>query len=52
MHAHLVTDEKGTVSWKVMKEMMRYVWPKGEASLKARVVFAISLLVGAKVDIK
>ncbi|KAL5457594.1 hypothetical protein EMCRGX_G034868 [Ephydatia muelleri] len=48
-HAHLVTDEKGTVSWKVMKEMMKYVWPKDEASLKARVVFAIGLLVGAKV---
>ena len=26
-----------------------YIWPKGELSLKARVVFAIVLLVGAKV---
>ena len=47
-----MTDEKGTVSWKVMKEMMKYVWPKDEASLKARVVFAIGLLVGAKVGIR
>ena len=33
----------------MMKEMMKYIWPKGELSLKARVVFAIGLLVGAKV---
>ena len=32
----------------MMKKLFAYVWPKGNSSIKRRVVFAMALLVGAK----
>ncbi|KKY14602.1 putative abc iron exporter [Phaeomoniella chlamydospora] len=35
--------------WAIMKEMAKYLWPKGEVGTKVRVGTALSLLIGAKV---
>ena len=35
--------------WRIIREMLRHVWPKEQPSLKARVVIALGLLAGAKV---
>ena len=35
--------------WKIIKEMLKHVWPKDKPSLKVRVVLAVGLLFGAKV---
>ncbi|CCE65578.1 hypothetical protein TPHA_0L02270 [Tetrapisispora phaffii CBS 4417] len=33
---------------KIMKELFKYLWPKGEKNVKLRVIIAVSLLIGAK----
>ena len=35
--------------WKIIREMIRHIWPREHPTLKVRVVTALSLLVGAKV---
>ncbi|KAA8634898.1 hypothetical protein SMACR_07710 [Sordaria macrospora] len=42
-------QEQRKADWAIMKEMSKYLWPKGSWGDKARVVLAISLLVGGKV---
>eukprot|EP00057_Strongylocentrotus_purpuratus_P006358 XP_011660832.1 PREDICTED: ATP-binding cassette sub-family B member 7, mitochondrial [Strongylocentrotus purpuratus] len=42
-----VEDKVG--GWDIIKAMLGYVWPKGDLSIKSRVVVAMSLLIGAKV---
>lgn len=45
-----VTDEVVEISgWKIVRVMLKHVWPKDQPSLKARVVIAVGLLFGAKV---
>ncbi|KAL3230953.1 Iron-sulfur clusters transporter ATM1, mitochondrial [Nakaseomyces bracarensis] len=34
---------------KIMKDLFKYIWPKGNNKVKIRVIIAISLLVGAKI---
>lgn len=41
--------EQRHVDFAIMKEMVRYLWPKGELGTKVRVATALSLLVGAKI---
>ncbi|KAJ3023727.1 Iron-sulfur clusters transporter atm1, mitochondrial [Thoreauomyces humboldtii] len=43
--------EPGTpaADWRIVRELAAYLWPKDEASIKARVVIALSLLVGGKI---
>ena len=36
--------------WKIIREMIRHVWPRDRPWLKVRVVTALGLLVGAKVS--
>lgn len=43
------TAEQRKADWAIMKEMSRYLWPKGEVGTKVRVGLAVALLVGAKV---
>ncbi len=38
--------------WKIIKEMLKHIWPRDHPKLKARVVIALGLLVGAKVSYK
>ena len=42
-----VTEVAG---WKIIREMLKHVWPKDKPGLKMRVVLAMGLLVGAKVS--
>ena len=35
--------------WRIIKEMLRHVWPRDHPKLKIRVVVALGFLVGAKV---
>ncbi len=45
-----VTGETAKLEgWRIIKEMLRHIWPREQPSLKARVVIALGLLVGAKV---
>ena len=34
--------------WRIIREMLKHVWPRDQPTLKARVVIALGLLVGAK----
>ncbi|XP_064405109.1 iron-sulfur clusters transporter ABCB7, mitochondrial-like isoform X2 [Halichondria panicea] len=44
-----VTGETAKLEgWRIIKEMLRHIWPREQPSLKARVVIALGLLVGAK----
>ena len=36
--------------WKIIREMVRHIWPRDRPWLKVRVVSALGLLVGAKVS--
>ena len=36
---------------KILKEMMRHVWPRAQPGIKARVVVALGFLAGAKVSL-
>ena len=44
-------SEPKITGWEIVKKMLGYVWPKDKPSIKARVMVAVSLLVGAKVCI-
>ncbi|BCS24429.1 ATP-binding cassette Fe/S cluster precursor transporter ATM1 [Aspergillus puulaauensis] len=41
--------EQRKADWAIMREMSKYLWPKGDWGTKLRVGTALSLLVGAKV---
>ncbi|KAL4942683.1 hypothetical protein BDV06DRAFT_158213 [Aspergillus oleicola] len=41
--------EQRKADWAIMREMAKYLWPKGDWGTKLRVGTALSLLVGAKV---
>lgn len=41
--------EQRKADWAIMKEMVQYLWPKGDFATKLRVGSALGLLVGAKV---
>lgn len=54
MHPAAYTDglkgvKRSARSKQIIKSMFTYVWPKDRPEIKARVVMAVSLLVGAKV---
>ncbi|KAL4908328.1 iron-sulfur clusters transporter atm1, mitochondrial [Aspergillus multicolor] len=41
--------EQRRADWAIMREMVKYLWPKGDWGTKLRVGTALSLLVGAKI---
>ncbi|KAI5290242.1 Iron-sulfur clusters transporter atm1, mitochondrial [Ascosphaera acerosa] len=41
--------EQRKADWAIMKEMTRYLWPKGDLAAKTRVSLALALLVGGKI---
>ena len=48
--AHSVTDDSTELAgWKIIREMLRHIWPRDRPDLKLRVVAALGLLVSAKV---
>ncbi|KAI5284745.1 Iron-sulfur clusters transporter atm1, mitochondrial, partial [Ascosphaera aggregata] len=46
---HVSNREQRKADWAIMKEMMKYLWPKGDLPAKTRVSLALALLVGGKV---
>jgi ABC-type transport system involved in Fe-S cluster assembly fused permease/ATPase subunit len=47
--AHTVDIAKSDNSWKTVKSLLPYLWPKGEPGLRVRVVLAAAALILAKV---
>ncbi|KAI9321308.1 P-loop containing nucleoside triphosphate hydrolase protein [Dichotomocladium elegans] len=42
------TKERNATDLAIIKQLMKYIWPKDDFGVKARVVIALSLLVGGK----
>ncbi|KAK9768517.1 Iron-sulfur clusters transporter atm1, mitochondrial, variant 2 [Basidiobolus ranarum] len=40
---------RNSTDWQIVKQMMRYVWPKGDKAVKIRVVSALVLLIAGKI---
>ena len=47
--ADKTNKEQRKADWAIMREMAQYLWPKDNFGTRARVVVAVSLLVGSKV---
>ncbi|RMJ27705.1 hypothetical protein PHISP_01419 [Aspergillus sp. HF37] len=47
--ATVANKEQRKADWAIMREMAKYLWPKGDWGTKIRVSSALSLLIGAKV---
>ncbi|KAL3444069.1 iron-sulfur clusters transporter atm1, mitochondrial [Aspergillus insuetus] len=45
----IANKEQRKADWAIMREMAKYLWPKGDWGTKLRVGTALSLLVGAKI---
>ncbi|KAL4932135.1 ATP-binding cassette Fe/S cluster precursor transporter ATM1 [Aspergillus undulatus] len=45
----MANKEQRKADWAIMKEMAKYLWPKGDWGTKLRVGTALSLLIGSKV---
>ncbi|KAG0768824.1 hypothetical protein G6F16_002902 [Rhizopus arrhizus] len=43
-----VAKERNATDLAIIKQLMKYIWPKNDTGVKARVVIALSLLVGGK----
>lgn len=46
--SNLTNQEQRRLDWMIMKDMLKYIWPKGKTGAKIRVLIAVALLVGAK----
>lgn len=49
--AAFVTDDKAEITsgWRILRVMVKNIWPKDKPALKARVLAAVGFLVGSKV---
>jgi hypothetical protein len=47
---HKTQAEQRKADWRIVKNLVRHLWPKDDWSVKARLVVALSLLVGGKVS--
>lgn len=50
--SHVVDESAELAGWRIIREMVKHIWPREHPKLKARVVIALGLLVGAKVKLK
>ncbi|KAK4519144.1 Multifunctional pyrimidine synthesis protein CAD [Mucor velutinosus] len=41
-------SQRNATDWAIIKQLMKYIWPKNDLGVKTRVVIALSLLVGGK----
>jgi hypothetical protein len=48
--AHKTQAEQRRADWRIVKNLVRHLWPKDDWSVKARLIMALSLLVGGKVS--
>jgi hypothetical protein len=46
-----LTQDRNKTDWAIIRQMMKYIWPKNDVGVKTRVVIALSLLVGGKVRV-
>ncbi|KAI9308571.1 hypothetical protein BJ944DRAFT_95734 [Cunninghamella echinulata] len=44
--------QRNKTDWAIIKQLMKYIWPKNDIGVKSRVVIALSLLIGGKVSKK
>lgn len=44
-------NKRNATDWAIIRQLMKYIWPKNDIGVKTRVVIALSLLVGGKVNI-
>ena len=42
--------KRNATDWAIIKQLMKYIWPKNDVGVKTRVVVALSLLIGGKVS--
>lgn len=47
---HKTQAEQRKADWRIVKNLIRHLWPKDDWSVKARLIVALSLLVGGKVS--
>ncbi|RCH94080.1 Iron-sulfur clusters transporter atm1, mitochondrial [Rhizopus azygosporus] len=40
--------DRNATDWAIIKQLMKYIWPKNDIGVKTRVVIALSLLIGGK----
>ncbi|KAF7723880.1 Iron-sulfur clusters transporter atm1, mitochondrial [Apophysomyces ossiformis] len=40
--------ERNATDWAIIRQLMKYIWPKNDIGVKTRVVIALSLLIGGK----
>lgn len=45
----VANNDRNATDWAIIKQLMKYIWPKNDIGVKTRVVIALSLLVGGKV---
>ncbi|KAI8369348.1 uncharacterized protein BYT42DRAFT_106127 [Radiomyces spectabilis] len=49
---HTATEtnkERNATDWAIIRQLMKYIWPKNDVGVKSRVVIALGLLIGGKV---
>ena len=44
-----IKTTQSSEDWKIIKNLVRYIWPRDDPAIKIRVVTALSLLVAGKV---
>ena len=47
---HKTQAEQRKADWRIVKNLIRHLWPKDDWSVKARLIVALSLLIGGKVS--
>jgi hypothetical protein len=47
---HKTQAEQRKADWRIVRNLIRHLWPKDDWSVKARLIVALSLLVGGKVS--
>jgi len=47
---HKTQAEQRKADWRIVKNLVRHLWPRDDWSVKARLIVALSLLVGGKVS--
>jgi ATP-binding cassette subfamily B (MDR/TAP) protein 7 len=47
---HKTQAEQRKADWRIVKNLLRHLWPRDDWSVKARLIVALSLLVGGKVS--
>lgn len=44
-------NKRNATDWAIIRQLMKYIWPKNDIGVKSRVVIALGLLLGGKVSL-